>query len=101
MAPVRVNKLAVLLALSLFAAAGCARGFDAELAEAERLRAEAAAAGFEWLETRSLLEQARYAADNGDLDEGSALVEKARFQAVMAIEQAEREAEAWRGRVVR
>jgi hypothetical protein len=101
MARAHASNLALALTLALFAVPGCASEFETQLAEAERLRTEAADAGYEWLETAKLLEQAREAAANGNLDDATALVEKARFQAVMAIEQAEREADAWRKRVVR
>lgn len=101
MAPVRVSKRALTLVLALFAVSACESEFDAQLAAAERLREDAAEVGYEWLETAQLLEQAREAAADGNLDDASTLVEQARFQAVTAIKQAEREADAWRDRVVR
>jgi len=101
MARVRASNLVVAFALALFAVPGCASEFDAQLAAAEQLRAQAAEAGYEWLETANLLEQARDEAANGNLEAATALVEKARFQANAAIKQAEREADAWRERVVR
>lgn len=88
------------VSLVLLAAPGFASEFDVQLAEAERLRVQAAEAGYEWLETAALIQQARVAAANGDLDNAKALVEKARFQAETAIKQAAHETEAWRSRVV-
>lgn len=88
----------LLLAMSLSA---CTGEFERRYADAERLRAEAAALGWEWIDTQSLLDQAREAAATGDDAAALALVEKARFQAEAAIKQAEHEAEAWKGRVVR
>lgn len=87
-----------LLALVLSA---CATEFEKRYAQADGLRADAAALGWEWLDTGKLLDQAREAAANGDEETALALVEKARFQADAAIKQAEHEVEAWKGRVVR
>ena len=69
--------------------------------EAECLRKAAAAERAEWLETESLLVQSLEAADRGDWEEASKLVQKARFQAMMALQQVEHEAEAWKHRVVK
>jgi hypothetical protein len=79
----------------------CTGEFDRRYAEAESLRVEAAALGWEWIDTGNLLEQAREVAAKGDEEKALELVEKARFQAEAAIKQAEHEAEAWKGRVVR
>jgi hypothetical protein len=90
----------VLLA-TLLVFASCSSDFERQLAEAEQLRQEAAAAGAEWLQTERLLEQAREEAAQGDTQSALALVAEARFQAEAALRQAEHEAEAWRDRVVR
>ncbi len=103
MALVRVNKFRPALALLLtaaIAAPGCSSLFEQRYAEAERWRQDAAAAGYEWLETKSLLEQAREQEALGNAEAALALLDKARFQAEMAVKQAEHEAEAWRSRVV-
>ena len=106
MDPVRASRpaiaLAILLALALALAPGV-RGedFEASLETAEQLLAKAAKAGTEWLETGKLLDEARKAAADGDMQAAMALVEQARFQAETAISQAEHEAEAWKSRVVR
>ena len=92
--------LALLLA-GLLVAAGCTTDFDRKHREAERAVALAAAAGYEWIETSKLLEQAETAADAGDMEEAIQLLEKARFQAEAAIRQSEHEAGAWRDRVIR
>ena len=101
MAQAHVNKLVLAVTLVLLAAPGFASEFEVRLAEAERLTVQAAEAGYEWLETANLIQQARDAAAKGNLDDATALIEKARFQAETAIKQAAHEAEAWRVRVVR
>ena len=97
----RASSCSVSLALALLAVSCLASEFDAQLAEAERLRMQAAELGYEWLETAKLLEHARTEAANGNLDAAAALVEKARFQASAAIKQAKLEADAWSERVPR
>lgn len=100
MARVRVSR-GLWIVLLVLLAAGCSTEFERRYAEAERLRADAAAMDAEWLNTEDLLVQARRAAEAGDTDEALALVAEARFQAEAAIRQAEHEADAWRDRVVR
>ncbi len=103
MVPARANRsgLAVIILAAVFAAAGCTTTFERQLAEAELLRLEAAAAGAEWLRTESLLDQAREEAARGDTDAALALVDKARFQAEAALLQAEYESTAWQERVIK
>jgi hypothetical protein len=101
MAPVRASKFIITVAIMLLAACSVADDIDARLAEAEDLLQQAAEAGYEWLETAALLEQARTEMANGNLDSALALIEKAQFQAEAALIQAEREAESWRSRVLR
>ena len=101
MAPVRASKFIITVAIMLLAACSVADDIDARLAEAEDLLQQAAEAGYEWLETAALLEQARTEMANGDLDSALALIEKAQCQAEAALIQAEREAESWRSRVLR
>jgi aryl-alcohol dehydrogenase-like predicted oxidoreductase len=88
------------LVLSL-CAGGCTTEFDQRFDEAERLRHDAAARGYEWIDTADLLQQAQASEASGDLEAALALVEQARFQAATALQQAERESEAWTQRVVR
>ena len=84
------------------AAAGCASTeFEQRFDEAESLRQQAAAQGYEWIGTAGLLEQAEALAADGDAEGALALVEQARFQSAAALEQAEREAAAWKGRVLK
>lgn len=92
--------LAVVVALTV-SAAGCAGSFEREYDEAERLRTRAAEAGYEWIETEALLQQALDAHAGGDAGTAQELVRRARFQAEAAIAQADAEAEAWKSRVVR
>ncbi len=101
MAPAHASNIAMTIVIALLAAPVLAEDIGARLAEAEDLRQKAAEAGYEWLETAALLEQAREEAEKGSLDNAIALIEKARLQAEAALTQAEREAEAWRSRVVR
>jgi hypothetical protein len=79
----------------------CTATFEQRIVEAERLRAEAAAAGSEWLDTEALLNRAKDEAANENMEAACSLLELAVFQANAAIRQAEHEADAWRKRVVR
>ena len=103
MGPVRVSRAlaAIVGAMLLVAMAGCASEFERRYIEAERLHIEAAAKGFEWLATSDLLEQAQAEAAAGDEEAALALVERARFAANAALQQADREAEAWKRRVLK
>jgi histidyl-tRNA synthetase len=73
----------------------------AEIALAESARQGAAEAGAEWLQTGSLLEQAQQAAENENWHLALTLARQAREQGELAIQQSQRESEAWRSRVVR
>lgn len=103
MARARASSLAGMLVAALLplAASADAPEFEQRWQEAEALRAEAAEAGAEWLRTGTLLDEARDAAAEGDYDTALELVEKARFEAETALQQAEREAETWQHRVLR
>lgn len=74
--------------------------FESSYNEAECLRSLAAQKDAEWLKTKEILLLSREAADRGDWDEAMQLLTTARFQAETAIRQAEREASAWRQRVI-
>ena len=100
MAPARASKLIITIAIVLLAAPGVAADINIRFAEAEGLLQQAADAGYEGLETAALLEKARTEMEDGNLDNALALIEKAQFQAEAALIQAEREAEAWRSRVL-
>jgi hypothetical protein len=69
--------------------------------QAEAARSRAADLRAEWLETRDLIEQARHDAELGELEQAARLAMRARRQSELAVEQALREAEAWKRRVVR
>lgn len=71
-----------------------------EIALAEASRQRAAEAGSEWLKTGSLIEQARQAADIEDWQQALLLARKAKQQGELAVEQAARESDAWRERVI-
>ena len=103
MVPARANRFLSALAIlaAALAGAGCTTVFEQRLAEAERLRVEAASAGAEWLQTGGLLDQARDEAARGDTDAAQALVDEARFQAEAALRQAEYESAAWQERVIK
>jgi hypothetical protein len=68
-------------------------------AEAERRRAAEGRA--EWLQTSRLIDEARQQADQGNWTAAADLAGKALRQSRLALEQAAREQEAWRDRVVR
>ena len=74
--------------------------FEQQFSVAEQLRQAAAAAGAEWLETEGLLIRSQEEADNADWSTALQLVQKACLQAELALQQAEYESEAWKGRVV-
>ncbi len=104
MGRVRASRvLAVLGCVALaLVAVGCRNSeFEQRFDEAESLRQQAAAQGYEWIATAGLLEQAEALAADGDAEGALALVEQARFQSAAALEQAEREAAAWQGRVLK
>lgn len=101
MARARASSWLVAWSAVLLLGAGCASEFERRYAEAEQLRIEAADRGYEWIGTAGLLEEARSAADAGDNEAALELVAEARFQAEAALQQAEREREAWRRRVVK
>lgn len=69
--------------------------------QAERTRLVAAERGTEWLKTSELIQDARQAAADGRLDQAAQLAQEALTLGELAIEQADREAEAWRNRVPR
>jgi hypothetical protein len=71
------------------------------LFEAEQLLERSSAAGYEWLKTAELLDEARTLAAKGQTMEAWQVLEKGRLQAEMALQQAEREAHAWQRRVLR
>ncbi len=93
------RRFALALIFALFLAACATSDFGRRFDEAERLRQQAAEQGYEWLDTSGLLEEAQEQASRGETDKALELVEAARFQAAAALEQAHREAEAWRHRV--
>lgn len=103
MGPARASRTLAALGCAAVAcvAMGCASEFEQRFDDAERLRQQAAAEGYEWIATAGLLEQAEALAADGDAEHALALVEQARLQSAAALEQAEREAEAWKGRVLR
>ena len=103
MAPVHASKWAAAALLAVMAAgpSGCMSQFEMEYTEAEHWRQAAADAGYEWIETGTLLEQAREAHEAGDYELAFELLAKARFQAETALAQAEREAGVWQDRVIR
>lgn len=73
----------------------------AEIARAEAARQQAAEAGAEWLQTGALIEQAREAAASENWNLALTLARQARQQGELAVQQSQRESEAWRNRVLR
>lgn len=74
---------------------------EALIEQAEAARRAAAERNAEWLATRGLIKQARRAADEGNWPLAADLAGQALQQGNLAVEQAERESEAWHDRVVR
>ncbi len=103
MDPARASSLAAFLAglFLLLGAGGCASDFERRYEAAEGLRQQAAARGYEWIQTAGLLEQAQQEAARGNLQAALELVETARFQSEAALRQADHEAEAWQNRVLK
>ena len=97
----RVPVILLLMTTALISISGCATEFEKRLEEAERTRVMAAEAGAEWLRTGELIKQAETEAARGDMERADSLLELAQFQAETAIKQAQHEAGAWSGRVVR
>ena len=75
--------------------------FEQRFSAAEHLRQAAASAGAEWLKTESLLIRAREEAASGNWNPALQLTAKACQQAELALQQAQYEAEAWKGRVIK
>ena len=74
--------------------------FNRSYTEAENLRLSASRKGAEWLKTGEMLRRSTEKAREGNWKEALQLVRKARFQAEMALQQADREAVSWQHRVV-
>ena len=74
--------------------------FASMLLAAENAQKAAAAAGSEWLETASLIAQAKRDAEQGHWEIAIELALKAKQQGELAVKQAERESTAWQRRVV-
>jgi hypothetical protein len=75
--------------------------FAALITAAQSAQKAAAAAGAEWLETGTLIDQARRDAEQENWDMAIELALKAKQQGELAVMQAERESIAWQNRVVR
>lgn len=75
--------------------------FERLYAQAERLRSKASEKGSEWLDTESLLQQSLEEAEKADWETALKLAQKARAQAIQALQQAQIEADAWQHRVVK
>jgi len=103
MAPAHESKRPAILCILLVAAlvfAACTSDVERQYEAAEQLRRAAAEAGFEWLETEALLNEALQLEEQGNSEGAIALIEKARLQAERALQQSENEAKSWRTRVV-
>ena len=83
------------------AGAAEATAVEAALATAESLHAQVVAAGHDWLGTRARLDEARAAAAAGDAALAMRLLEQARQDCELALEQARHEDKAWPDRVLR
>ena len=87
-----------LLALPLSVAQGAAPDLAAELQGAEADYAKARAQGFAWRANRQALDAARGALERGAEVEARDLIAEANRLAQLSLEQATREAQAWRNR---
>lgn len=67
----------------------------AVIEEADGMRKQAAALGHEWRYTGKWLKNARAALEDGKLEEAEQLAAKAKFEAMRALEQAERSKGTW------
>ena len=79
---------------------GPGKSFAGILTAAQNAQKAAAAVGAEWIQTDALIDQARQEAEQGNWDMAIELAIKAKQQGELAVIQAEREAIAWRNRVV-
>jgi hypothetical protein len=70
------------------------------LIEAEELQQAAADAGAEWLQTGSLISEARHQAEQENWGEAIDALSKAKRQSELALAQAEHESDAWKSRVL-
>ena len=75
--------------------------FNVAFVEANDLRKKSGELAHEWRDTAKMLKSAQMAAQEGDLEKAMKLIAEAKFQSEAAINQAEREARLWVGRVVR
>jgi hypothetical protein len=73
---------------------------DELLAKTAALHAEALAMEHGWSVTEPLMEEARAAQADGDLERAEALAQRALLTAEQAVLQAKREADAWRERAL-
>ena len=91
-----------LSALALAAAASeTQESFDTAYQAAEEARRQAADVGYEWRDTEEMLEDAKGAAANSDFDTAVKLANEAKTQGELGVQQAAREAEAWKSRVLK
>ena len=102
----RVLVCAIAAAISSVASASTpaqptAESVKALIRQAENTRTLSAERGMEWLRTSDLIDEARAAAEAGDLGEAARLATEAMTLGELAIEQADREARAWKERVPR
>ena len=91
--------IASVLAAGISFGASASEDFDAAWAEADAKRQEAAAVGFEWRDTKKILESAKKAAEEGDMDKAMQLVAQALEESNDALAQQKRESTLWQGRV--
>ncbi|MBT8140998.1 MAG: hypothetical protein KJO88_01420 [Gammaproteobacteria bacterium] len=75
--------------------------FENAYLEADKLRQQAAELEYEWSNTESFLLDAKKEFADGNQDKAMHLVEQARQEAELAIQQAKTEAKAWKARVIK
>jgi len=108
------NKNFVLLIVSAFLFAACgqaadsggeredvaAASFEDVYAAAEKALSAATARRNVWSKTEEMLNEAKAAFENGDVDAAIELATEAKLQAELAVTQADFEKDAWRSRVL-
>ena len=83
------------------APAGDAETFKAAYEAAVTARKAAAAAGFEWRDTKKMIRQAKKLAGKGEYGKAIELANKAKRQGDLGVKQAEEQETAWRAAVLK
>lgn len=77
------------------------KSFNAAYEAADAARKQAASLGFEWRDTKKMLDEAKKAADKGDYETAEKLAMKAKREGEMGVAQAKEQEQAWRSAVLK